>query len=185
VSDVSRKPKLLEAGHPDNFQTPASALDCLLPHLDPRWTIWEPACGKGNLVRGLQERGYRVTGSDIKSDCREVFCWDFTDARPHRAFPYDCIVTNPPFSIKERFLARCYELDKPFALLLPITTFDSQARRKLFHRNGVELMFPDGRINFETPNGRGSSSWFLTCWFTWKLGLPNVLNYFGLEEELL
>ena len=51
--------------------------------------------------------------------------------------PFNCIITNPPFSIKEKFLARCYQLGKPFALLMPITTFDSRERRKLFHRHGM------------------------------------------------
>jgi hypothetical protein len=52
---------------------------------------------------------------------------------------------------------------------MPITTFDSRARRKLFHRNGVQIVLPDGRINFETPNGKGSSAWFYTAWF-WPWG---------------
>lgn len=29
--------------------------------------IWEPACGKGNLVRALRHHGFRVTGTDIKT----------------------------------------------------------------------------------------------------------------------
>lgn len=34
---------------------------------------------------------------------------------------FDIIVTGPPFSKKEKFVRACCELDKPFALLLPIT----------------------------------------------------------------
>jgi hypothetical protein len=65
MSSTSKKPKLLEAGHPDNFQTPGSAIECLLPYLPKEWLIWEPACGKGNLVRAFEEQGYKVYGSDI------------------------------------------------------------------------------------------------------------------------
>jgi hypothetical protein len=147
---VSKKPKLLAAGHPDNFQTPASALDCLIPYLDLTWRIWEPASGKGNLVEGLFERGFIAHGSDILDGANFL-----SDPPP---IQFNCVVTNPPFSIKEKFLARCYELGKPFALLMPITTFDSHERRKLFHRHGIQLILPDGRINFETPNGKGSSA---------------------------
>jgi hypothetical protein len=97
----------------------------------------------------------------------------------------EAIITNPPFSIKEKFLARCYELGYLFALLMPITTFDSRERRKLFHREGIQLILPNGRINFETPNGKGSSSWFYTAWFTNGLNLPRQLNFHGLEPELV
>ena len=51
MTTLTRKPKLLAPGHPDNFQTPAHALEPLLPYLDPKWLIWEPSCSKGNLVR--------------------------------------------------------------------------------------------------------------------------------------
>lgn len=172
---VSKKPKLLEAGHADNFQTPASALDCLLPYLKRDWRIWEPAAGKGNLVEALDDLGFQVFGTDILSG------YDFLTTDITSNF----ICTNPPFSLKQQFLARCYELGKPFALLMPITTFDSHERRKLFHRHGIQLIFPDGRINFETPNGKGSSSWFMTAWFCHGLNLPHQLNFAGMEEELV
>lgn len=176
ATTLSRKPKLLEAGHPDNFQTPATALDCLVPYLRQAWMVWEPACGKGNLVSGLEERGFSCIGTDLNGGV------NFLEAD---AGQYDCIVTNPPFSIKEKFLARCYALAKPFALLLPITTFDSAARRKLFHIHGVQVVMPNGRVNFETPNGAGSSSWFYTAWFTWGLDLPSQIVFAGLSDNLL
>jgi hypothetical protein len=175
----SRRPKLLEAGHPDNFQTPASALDCLLPHLQRDWTIWEPACGKGNLANGLRAHGFDVRETDINRDEDE----DFLRLNP--SFHWDAIITNPPFSIKEKFLARCYQLGKPFALLMPITTFDSAKRRSLFHRHGVQVILPNGRVNFETPNGAGSSSWFYTAFFTNGLNLPAQLNFHGVEAGLV
>lgn len=180
---VSKKPKLLAAGHPDNFQTPGSALDPLLPFLKKEWAIWEPSCGNGNLVRGLKERGFRAYGSDIAAgtDFLETPLPDGCDA----------IITNPPFSLKHKFLARCYELGKPFALLLPATVFDSHERRRLFHERGVQIIFPNGRINFETPNhdqrvkeGKKSSAWFYSIWVTWGLNLPSQLVFTGFDDQL-
>jgi len=180
---ISKKPKLLEAGHADNFQTPPSALDCLLPYLRREWRIWEPACGKGNLVRAFHDNGFRVTGTDIDSGSD----YDFLNIPLGSDFSLMCdaIITNPPFSVKEKFLSRCYDWQMPFALLMPITTFDSRERRKLFSRHGVQIILPNGRINFETPNGKGSSSWFYTAWFTHGLNLPKQLNFHGLEMELV
>lgn len=175
---TTKKPVLMAAGHPDNFQTPPYALDSLLPYLKQNWRIWEPACGKGNILRGLHEKGFSCTGTDITQGNRDFLNFTVSGG-------FDCIITNPPFSLKEQFLARCYALDKPFALLLPISTFDSKARRRLFHKNGIQLIMPDRRISFETPNGNGSSAWFYTCWFCWGLNLPSQIVFDGIEDELL
>lgn len=156
------KPKLLNRNHSDHFQTPPDAIEVLLPHLSPKWTIWEPACGKGNLVRAFSENGYKVIGSDING----VDKHDFLSDRPPK---FHVIVTNPPFTLKDQFLARCYELQRPFALLLPLTVFDSIERRNLLRDNGAVMIVPNGRYSFETPSGKGSSSWFMTAWITWNL----------------
>jgi hypothetical protein len=176
---TSKKPKLLAAGHADNFGTPASALDPLVPYLKKEWTIWEPAVGKGNLRNALNNAGHSVVSSGHEEG--------FLNMRPEL---FDCIVTNPPYSIKSAFLARCYDLRKPFALLMPITTFDSQERRRLFHENGVQVIFPASRVNYETPNhaaraavGKKSSAWFYSCWFCWGLDLPGPMVFTGFDNE--
>ena len=149
----------------DDFQTPPSALKPLFPYLKKEWVIWECASGKGNLVQELNKKGFKVVGTDKEFD----FLKNYKKC--------DCIITNPPFSLKQEFLQRCYELKKPFALLLPLTTFETDKRQKLFKKYGVEVIFFDKRINFETPSGKGSGSWFASAWFTWGLNLPRVLNF--------
>lgn len=162
---------------PDNFQTEDFALECLVKYIPKTMTIWEPACGNGNLVRGFKNRGYRVFASDV------VQGQDFLNSLPWIP-DWDCIVTNPPFSIKEKFLGRCYNLGKPFALLMPISTFDSVERRSLMNEFGVEVILPSRRINFETPNheknkaiGKKTSSWFYSAWFTNGFNIGNQLNF--------
>lgn len=154
-------------GSPNDFQTPTFALDYLTQYL-PKGTIWECAAGKGNLVRGFQERGYEVVGTDLLTG------HSFLDYEPET---YDIIVTNPPFSIKDEFLKRAYELEKPFAFLLPLTTFEGLKRQPLFRKYGVQVIFPEKRINFETPSGNGSGSWFFTAWFTHGFNLPHDLIF--------
>jgi hypothetical protein len=91
-------------------------------------------------------------------------------------------VTNPPYKYKQQFLERAYSLGVPFALLLPLTTFETAKRQGLMKKHGVQVVLFDKRINFETPTGNGKSSWFATAWFTWGLNLPDVLNFAHLEE---
>lgn len=170
------------SGSPDNFQTPASALMPLLPYLRLEWHIWEPAAGKGTLVGGLCMAGRRVTGTDILPDEQVgigvIGGMDFlTDAFGPAVSPVDAIVTNPPFSLKDEFLARCYELNLPFALLLPFTALEGQFRQALYRKHGLEIIFLPRRVNFETPSGKGSGSWFPVMWLTWGLGIGQQLTF--------
>ena len=153
---------------PDDFQTPPEALISLYPFLNKQWTIWEPAMGKGNLVTKLKNKGYQVIGTDILTG------YNFLYYVPEH---FDCIITNPPYSIKQDFLERCYTLGKPFALLLPLTTFETPKRQSLFKRYGLQVIFMPKRINFETPDGKGNGSWFAVAWFTWGLNLPKDMNW--------
>jgi len=148
----------MKNGSPDDFQTPEIALDYLIPFLNKYWTIWECACGKGNLVNGLIKRGFEVIGTD------KINGFNFLIDKPVQ---WDCIVTNPPFSIKEKFLERCYQLGTPFALLLPLTALESEKRQKLYRRYGIQLIIPNKRINFETPSGRGGKL-VCNCLVLWK-----------------
>ena len=161
-------------GASDDFQTPKEALYPLLPYLNKDWTIWECAAGKGNLSRELIRRGFDVVETDILGKN-----FDFLTQKP---IQWDCIITNPPFSLKQEFLQRCYELGTPFALLLPLTTFETTKRQNLFKKYGLQVIFFDKRINFETPSGVGSGSWFATAWFTFGLELPKELNFVRLEN---
>ena len=158
----------LEQGHSNDFQTPQGGIAPLLPYLKKEWLIWECACGKGNIVNYLNSKGFLTIGTDL------LIGYNFLTYAPEK---YDCIITNPPYSIKQKFLDRCYQLGKPFALLLPLTTFETHKRQSLFKKYGVEVIFLPSRINFETPSGQGSGSWFATAWFTYGLKIGKEMTF--------
>ena len=155
------------AGSPDEFNTPDNALGPLLRHIPKDWCIWEPATGKmgemQSLVNGLQKRGYKVLTT----------CGQFSIFNPP-SDEFDCIVTNPPYSIKDRFLDICYTYDKPFALLMPLTALEGKARQRLYRRFGIQLILLDSRINFIEG---GSGAWFPVAWFTHGLNLNRDLIF--------
>lgn len=167
------KPPLI-GGNSNDFQTPPYAIKPLLPYISKDKVIWECASGKGNLVGAFRQLGYTVISSDVL-DGQSFFL-----TTPYEE--YDVIVTNPPFSIKQEFLEHAYCLGKPFAFLLPLTTFEGIKRQALFKKFGVEVIFFDRRINFETPSGSGSGSWFATAWFTWGLNIGKQINFERLER---
>ena len=160
---------------PDDFQTPSEALNPLLPYLKGDWIIWECAQGKGYLAKHLRKSGYSVIGTDILTG------EDFLAYQPH--VPFDCIITNPPYSLKQQFLIRAYDLGKPFAFLLPLTTLETRARQNLFKRYGIEIILFDKRINFHVPSGKESKSWFATAWFTNGLHIGKELTFTNLYSQ--
>lgn len=160
----------------DSCQTPAYAMEPLLPYLASFKNIWEPAAGEGYLVEALKAHKFDVLESDILRD------QNFFDYEP--GSPWDCIVTNPPFSIKFRWLIHCYQLGKPFALLMPVETLGAKTAQALFEQHGMDVMLLDKRVCFKMPNkGWDSSAQFPTAWFTWKLGLPSQIVYGKLNKR--
>ena len=59
---------------------------------------------------------------------------------------YDIIISNPPFSCKDDVLKRLFELNKPYAMLLPIPTLQGQARFP--YMNEIQYLGFDKRINY-------------------------------------
>lgn len=161
----------------DCCQTPAHAIEPLLPLIPKDYAIWECACGAERLMENafrLQE--YIVHGTDL------LYNQNFFTYYPE--FDYDIIVTNPPWSIKYEWLQRCLELGKPFALLVPHETIAAKAYQNVCKLFGVclDILAPERRINFKMPEKgwgklewdenkqkmvmKGESAQMPTCWVT-------------------
>jgi len=162
-------------GKHDDCQTPPEAVEFLLRHVELDGVVWEPAAGYGNIVSVLEGEGYRVIATD--KYYREST--DFLTAEPRG----DCLVTNPPYSIKQKWIERCYEIGMPFALLMPVSYLGTKGGNGLFREHGVDVLIPDRRINFYMPEKgwEGQGAWFPTCWYTWKMGLPERLVFASLS----
>lgn len=166
----SQKKNPNESGNFDRNQTPVYALEPLLLFIPSSWVIWESACGDSNLVRGLRKLGYRVIATDI------LYGQNFFTYQPA---PYNVQLTNPPFSVKLKWLIHSYSLGKPFALLMPVDFMGGGAAQRLFEQFGIEIILLNKRVDFETCNTSfaKSSAWFSTCWYTWGLNIGQPLSY--------
>jgi hypothetical protein len=176
---------------PDNFYTPKYALEPLIKHISTNKVIWEAAAGvEGVMVKNLREFGYEAHGSTIENIDNLPYGikgnMDFLKYKPIWFHNKYMIVTNPPFTLKDKFLERCYSYYNnegiPFALLMPITALEGKKRMALYAKYGLQLIMPPGRINFITPirklsEGNGSSAFFYSVWFTMGLNLPKDINF--------
>lgn len=137
----------------DELYTPEEAIYPILKYLDKDKIYWECTdYGESNITKVLRENGFKVINTS-KSEL------DFLKDDP---LDCDVIITNPPYSIKNEFIKRCYELNKPFLLLLPLTALEGKERNKLYKEKGLEIIVLDKRINFMKHK---KNVWFNTSWF--------------------
>ena len=159
-SNIKMLGKTSNNAYSDECYTPESAILPLLPFLDKDKTYYEATSGKSsNIVNCLTENGVHIVGSDGRDF--------FGDTDTH-----DGIITNPPYSKKDKFIEKCYSLGKPFALLLPVSSMQGQRRGRMFMENGIELLVLNKRVDF---TGKGSPH-FGVAWFCKDI-LPNNLMF--------
>lgn len=155
----------------DELYTPQEAVYPILKYLDKTKIYWECTdFGESNITKILKENGFKVisTNKDTLN-----FIKDTAD------FEFDAIITNPPYSLKNEFLHKCYEYNKPFALLLPLTALEGKERGRLYREYGIQLLVLDKIINFMRTK---RNVWFNTSWFT-KDVLPKDLIFEKVEVQ--
>ena len=137
----------------DEMWTPIEAVAPLFRYIpqDEHYIIWEPCPGNGKLIFNLQMAGWYASDFGIK---------DALIDEPSAPNWYDAIITNPPWSKKHLFLQRCVELNKPFALLLPVRTLG--VRRCQVWLDNVDVLFLAKRVDFTG----GGAPYEACAWFT-------------------
>ena len=164
------KTDIMKNNSHDELYTPEEAVKVILPYIpDNVRVIWEPTAITGSkIVSVLEEAGYKVVKSHIKEGK------DFFTYEPEE---YDMIITNPPYSIKDKFLKRAFQLEKPFMFLLPITTLEGKVRGKMFNENKIQVIIPNKRFNFIKEK---KGAWFQTSWFCSKVNLKEDIMFLSL-----
>lgn len=124
----------------DEYYTPKEAVEAIIKHI-PKWvkTIWCPFDTQySQYVIVLQQQGYNVIYSHIDNG-QNFFYYEPEEK-------YDCIISNPPFSLKDDVLKRLSELNKPYAVLLPLPSL--QGQKRFPYLQGTQALIFDKRINF-------------------------------------
>ena len=152
--------------HSDECYTPNIAIKPLLPFLPKNKIIFEPTSFHSlNIVTFLSNNGFYVIDNNDNKNFLQ-------DKLPY----FDIIVTNPPYSLKDKFIQKCYSLNKPFALLLPVSALQGAKRGNLFAKYGIQLLVLNQRIDF---TGKKSPH-FGVAWFCYNL-LPKSLIFVNIK----
>lgn len=155
--------------------TPFYAVDPIAKYISKEKKIWTPFDKEWSAYYQTFKRG----GWSVERSCIDEG-QDFFDYEPDQ---YDVIISNPPFTKKDEILRRLYELEKPFAVLLPLNSLQGVERFQYF-RNGIQLLAFDKRIAFHSASSmeeykKGAS--FATAYFCRDI-LPRDLIVEELKE---
>lgn len=123
----------------DEMYTPFYCVEPILNYINKADVIWCPFDKEWSAyVQAFKRNGNKVICTHIDDG------FDFFDYEPDG---YDIIISNPPFSKKDKILKRLYELDKPFAVLLPLNSLQGKTRYEQF-KKGIQLLCFDQRVGF-------------------------------------
>lgn len=111
--------------------------------------VWEPACGRGDMVQVLHERGYQVVASDVERHwdvdlgCRFERRDFFAYTEAPRGI--SSIFTNPPFDHVERFVRHALELTEPMRGMVVVVLRNewdcAGGRRDLFEHQAFSAKY--------------------------------------------
>ena len=170
--------KISKSSATDEWYTPKCLVETIVPYLTQFQKTWCPFDRKeSNFVKVLKEHGFEVIRSHL-SDGKDFFTFE-----PEA---YDVIVSNPPFSMRDKILTRLFSLGKPFAVVgNSVGAFDGKMRHRLFKEHGVELLVPSARTRFFSDYGRPEESQCrppFQSWFFCHKVLPEKIVFCNMGD---
>ncbi len=159
----------------DDFPTPTWAVRALCQHVIsvlPSQSVWEPACNRGYMVRGLRDYSDRVIASDIH-DYGGNAVRDFLFPGPCEV--PDWVITNPPFRLAEQFAFRALEVASTGAALLVRTSFIEGTARfhnifaaaNIVHRPLIVAQFSERVPMIKGRVDQRATTATSYCWVVW------------------
>lgn len=132
---MKRQNNILGNMYSDEWHTDQETVDLVCHLLSPKGVICCPFDSSASLfVQAAENVGRAVYGMR-----------DWLD----HDYEYDYLMTNPPFSIKDKVIERVMKSGKPSALVLPLDSLGGVKRHKLYSSYGYPAVYvPSRRISY-------------------------------------
>ena len=155
----------------DEYYTPDEVWENIWDYLPNCDTVFEPFYGEGHTWRWLDDSCIYDTVLG-KKDLNF-----FSDEASELLTRCDCVISNPPFSLKYDIIKKLVVSDTPFILLLPLFTVNTIAFYDTFGDaiDHVSLIVPKGRIKFISEGTVAKSPSFETVYVCWKTEIPKLV----------
>jgi hypothetical protein len=165
----------------DCYSTPPVAAEALLRVEPTPHCVWEPAVGRGPIVKVLREHGHAVIASDVADYGFPLhFKRDFLGETKAPA-GVEAIVTNPPFRFAEQFVAHALDLSPLVIMLLRLAFLESARRTPILEGRGLARVHVFRKrlpmMHRAGWEGRKANSGMAFGWFVWSrdhVGPPTI-----------
>lgn len=155
--------KAINFNKDDDYMTPKEVWESIAHLLPKDKILWECFYGDGKSGEYLADLGFKVEHHKI----------DFFNDPP---FDYDILVSNPPYSIKPKVFKRLSEIDKPFMMLVPVSTMTKKFLKTYF-QDKIQIVIPKSRIHFVKNGVQTKASWFDTLFIAYKMNLEKDIIF--------
>lgn len=146
----------------DEYMTPKSAWEEIKDIIPKDKVIWEAFYGDGRSGQYLRELGFEVIHEPIDFFTNNIG---------------DIVVSNPPFSKKREVLERLCSLNKPFILIMPLSTIAPIYMRELFKDRDLKIIMPKKRINYLRGGEKTRRCNFESAYFIHGVIIPSGVSF--------
>tara|TARA_B110000503_G_scaffold134280_1_gene213022 strand:+ start:13 stop:483 length:471 start_codon:yes stop_codon:yes gene_type:complete len=147
----------------DDYSTPVEYLAIINKFIPQDSIICDPFYNDGLVVDE-----WKKLQRDIIHDHTDFFDTEYQ---------CDIFVSNPPFSIINKVIKKLFELDKPFAILIPIQKIAQLKVQSLLKNKNIQLVVCNIYIGFlkDGKRTRCPSQYF--AWVCYRMDLPRDLVF--------
>ena len=166
MASLTLKGRAINFKKDDDYKTSKYIWELITPFIDKNKTIYEPFYCSGLAGKYLCELGYK-----------NVIHKDEDFYENYDKYDYDIICSNPPYSSKKKVFHKLKEIDKPFIMIVPISTITKQFFREKFKDDDITMLIPNKRLQFSKKGEQLSRCWFDCCMICYKLGLDKQIIF--------
>ena len=172
MSSTNRGAKRIEA---DFYATPKDCVQNFINHYGSiNGRVLEPSAGNGNITEVVKSNGTNFVVSlelreeeldNLNAISDEVVIGDFLKYETQDKFDY--IIGNPPYSLAQEFLEKCFELadeNTKIIMLLRTNFLESKKRHEFWQKHPVNGLYVLSKRPSFTGKGTDATSY---SWFVW------------------
>ena len=152
----------------DFYATPEIATLSLLDKEKFTGNIWKCACGDGAISKVLKNKNYKVYSSDLINRGYGDETIDFLNTNKK----FDNIITNPPFSLSQKFVEHGLKsINNKLAILNKLSFLEGIKRKPFFLNTPLKSVYV---FSFRIPYLKGGinatkrGSVMAFAWFIWE-----------------
>jgi|TARA_R110000823_G_scaffold33691_3_gene94122 hypothetical protein len=153
----------------NDFMSPKCLFEDIKEYIPKDKVISMPFYGDGMIGKYMKEMGF-----DVIHQQEDFF--EFNRG--------EVVVDNPPFEFKKEIIAELIKRDKPFMLIMPVSTICYQYSKML--KNHLQIIIPKKRpkfIYYDKATNKLDKDWkkksatFDSVWVCWKMDLPQDIIF--------